>query len=50
MNWSGRSLKLIAQQYNEMEDDIEILKNPTPKLLSGAGLQFPKSIDTQPML
>jgi hypothetical protein len=33
MNWSGRSLNLIAQQYDKMEDDIEILKNPRPKSL-----------------
>lgn len=45
MNWSGRSLNLIAQQHDKMKDDIEILKNPRPKSLCGAGLGFLKSID-----
>jgi hypothetical protein len=45
MNWSGRSLNLIAQQHDKMKDDIEILKNPRPKSLCGAGLGFLTSID-----
>jgi hypothetical protein len=42
MNWSGSSLNLIAQQHDKMKDDIEILKNPRPKSLCGAGLGFLK--------
>jgi hypothetical protein len=50
MNWSGRSLNLIAQQHDKMENGIEILKNPRPESLWGAGFGFFKPIDTQPML
>ncbi len=54
MNWSGRSLNLIAQQYDKMEDDIEILKNllknPRSKSLWVEGLGFLKPVDMQPML
>lgn len=50
MNWNGASLNLIPQQHDKLEDDIEILKNPRPKSLWGAGLGFLKPLDIQPIL